>query len=206
MATGQTETRDGRRAGLVAEATAVLAERGVEATRFSDVAERAGVSVGLLQHYFRSRDALIDAAIEAVAVRKFDRLARAQRDIHDPWELIEAAIEEILASDDPIGDARSWLDVCSAAAQRPNLGAAIERVQQRWVTLIEGAVVAGASRGDLHPAMSPRAVARVVNALIDGMELALASEGGTRADAEAACELTKRAAWRLIGGAGDPPG
>jgi AcrR family transcriptional regulator len=205
MATGEIETREARRSQLVEAAAETLVERGVEATRFRDVAEQAGVSIGLLQHYFGSRDALIEAAIESVAARKFARLARAQRDIYDPWELVVAAVDEVLATADPIRDARSWLDVCSAAAQRPAVGAAIERIQERWVTLIEGAVVAGASRGDFHPAMSPRAVARVVNALIDGMELALASEGRSPADAEATCELTKRAAWRLIGGAGDPP-
>jgi len=205
MAAEDVEAADRRRAQLVAEAAAALADRGVEGTRLSDVAARAGVSIGLLQHHFGSRDALIDEAIETVAARKFDGLARAQRGIHDPWELIVAAIDEVLATDDPIADARSWLDVCAAAAHRPSTSAAIERVQQLWVTLIEGAVAAGASRGDFQPTMSPRAVARSVNALVDGMGLALASERGSLVDADAACELTRHAAWRLVGGAGVPP-
>lgn len=206
MAAAGDRTRDERRAELIEEAAGALVERGVEATRFRDVAERAGVSVGLLQHYFGSRDALIEAAIEAVAAKKLARLRDVGAGTDDPWRLIRAAIDEVLATDDPVGDARSWLDVCAAASGRPHVGVAIERVQERWVALIERALVEGATRGEFRLEMEPRQAARAVNALIDGMELALAAEGvRSRDDAEAARELTARAAWLLVGGVGEPP-
>lgn len=52
-----------RRTQLIDTALALFAERGIEATRVSDIAEAAGVAQGLLYHYFRSKDELLAAII-----------------------------------------------------------------------------------------------------------------------------------------------
>lgn len=52
-----------RRTQLIDTALALFAERGIEATRVSDIAEVAGVAQGLLYHYFRSKDELLAAII-----------------------------------------------------------------------------------------------------------------------------------------------
>lgn len=62
----------------------VLAERGLEATTTTDVAEIAGVSVGTLYQYFPNKQALVAAVIEA----------RLDRDL--------AAIDEALARARPL--------------------------------------------------------------------------------------------------------
>src|SRR5256885_9724931 len=57
--------RPGDRPAELAEAALELcAERGIQATRVADVAERAGVTVGTVYRYFRDKDALIDAALK----------------------------------------------------------------------------------------------------------------------------------------------
>lgn len=50
----------GRREAILEAAAVVISERGVDATRMADIAERAGVSLGLVQHYFRHRDRLLE--------------------------------------------------------------------------------------------------------------------------------------------------
>lgn len=50
---------------IVAEARAIVEERGEAALRVSEVAERCGVAVGLLYHYFADREAIIAAVREA---------------------------------------------------------------------------------------------------------------------------------------------
>ena len=52
-----------RRGQLIDAALELFSERGVEATRVSDIAEAAGVAQGLLYHYFRSKDELLAAII-----------------------------------------------------------------------------------------------------------------------------------------------
>lgn len=53
-----------RRIQLIDAALELFSERGIEATRVSDIARAAGVAQGLLYHYFPSKDALVAAIIE----------------------------------------------------------------------------------------------------------------------------------------------
>jgi AcrR family transcriptional regulator len=58
------EQAEWRRSQLIDVALDVFAERGIEATRISDIAERAGVAQGLLYHYFSGKEALFLAIAE----------------------------------------------------------------------------------------------------------------------------------------------
>ena len=58
---------DDRPTELARAALELCAERGVQATRVADVAERAGVTVGTVYRYFIDKDALIDAALQLPA-------------------------------------------------------------------------------------------------------------------------------------------
>lgn len=58
------EQAEQRRAQLVDVALELFAERGFEATRISDIAERAGVAQGLLYHYFKGKPELLAAIAE----------------------------------------------------------------------------------------------------------------------------------------------
>jgi TetR/AcrR family transcriptional regulator, regulator of cefoperazone and chloramphenicol sensitivity len=60
-----------------------FAARGIEATSIRDVAERAGVSAGLVQHHFGTKAGLRDAVDEyviAIAVETFENLVREGED------------------------------------------------------------------------------------------------------------------------------
>jgi AcrR family transcriptional regulator len=53
-----------RRTQLIDTALDVFAEKGVEGATVKDLAEAAGVAQGLLYHYFRSKQDLLNAALE----------------------------------------------------------------------------------------------------------------------------------------------
>ncbi|KSB87543.1 TetR family transcriptional regulator [Caulobacter vibrioides] len=63
------EAPDVRRQALVAAAEAVLARDGVAGTSVRAICAQAGVSAGLLRHYFEGVDDLVAAAYEAVDQR-----------------------------------------------------------------------------------------------------------------------------------------
>jgi len=67
MADSQVERRDGKRERLVAGATEVLHHKGVERTTLADIAAAADVPVGNVYYYFKTKDELVNAAIEAHA-------------------------------------------------------------------------------------------------------------------------------------------
>jgi len=55
---------DVRREEIVAAARGLFAERGVRATTFQDVAERVGVTRGLVYHYAADMGTLVDQVLE----------------------------------------------------------------------------------------------------------------------------------------------
>lgn len=59
-------TADERLEQMVVAATAMFSERGFVNARMSDIADRAGVSQGLLYNYFESKDALLRYVVERI--------------------------------------------------------------------------------------------------------------------------------------------
>src|SRR5579872_801536 len=59
--------RAGKRERLVAAACQILHEQGVERTTLADIALAAGVPVGNVYYYFKTKDQLVEAAINAHA-------------------------------------------------------------------------------------------------------------------------------------------
>jgi len=69
----------GKRERLVAAACLVLHEQGVERTSLADIAQAAGVPVGNVYYYFKTKDQLIEAAIDAHGDRLRTTLAALNR-------------------------------------------------------------------------------------------------------------------------------
>lgn len=61
---GRRAQAEARRAHLIDTALDVFAAKGVEGTTVADLSEAAGVAHGLLYHYFRSKEELLQAALE----------------------------------------------------------------------------------------------------------------------------------------------
>src|SRR5260370_10822052 len=72
---GRTPHGVAARLSLYKAAIALIAERGYEATTLRDVADRAGVSVGLLYRYFPSKPAVILALYDELSVKYASRAA-----------------------------------------------------------------------------------------------------------------------------------
>lgn len=88
--------RDHRRERILSSALEVFAEKGLAATRISDVALRAGMSQGLLYHYFRSKEEIYTELV-CGAFERMNEAARAlERMPLSPREKIEKAIAELL--------------------------------------------------------------------------------------------------------------
>src|SRR2546421_4374437 len=75
-----------RRRELLDAAVRVFARKGVHASRVGDIAEEAGVAHGLLYHYFKSKDQVLEAVF------------------HENWSLLVARIESVEETDEPAAD------------------------------------------------------------------------------------------------------
>ena len=95
----------------------VIIERGVESTRFSDVAEASGVPIGTLQYYFGSRDELILATFRSGTDRLSEGLSKLLNEADGPWASLLVFIDTILVSFTPEGGhlGRLWAEFYRAS-------------------------------------------------------------------------------------------
>lgn len=122
------EPPDGRRQQLIETTIDMLAEAGYVGTTLGRIGAGAGVSAGLVAHYFGDKDTLLDMAfrtlVERVRSRVLERLAVAQ----SPRERVQAVIDANLAPNafEP-RVAAAWLAVWGQVLHAPRL----KRVQPR---------------------------------------------------------------------------
>jgi AcrR family transcriptional regulator len=158
-----------RRRDFVDAAIAVMRRKGLLETTSRDVAAEAGVSTGLLHHYFDSHDDLLAVAFEEVAAEDLVRVREALEGIGDPALRLDLLVDVFA----PAGDDwqyQVWLDVWSAAAYHPALLAASQRRNQEWQELMAGLFRDGIAQGSFH-CSDPEAAAWRLLALLDGMAI-----------------------------------
>jgi AcrR family transcriptional regulator len=104
---------------ILTAAVTCLAEDGYAATTTSRIQERAGVSRGSLLHQFPSRDDLLIAAVQHLAMRRVDQI-----DVPEAAGTIDDAVEQIwLTFHGPLFKAA--LQLWAAAQHNPQLAAAL---------------------------------------------------------------------------------
>ncbi|MFE1770896.1 TetR/AcrR family transcriptional regulator [Streptomyces sp. NPDC059008] len=88
---------DRRRAQIIAAAVAELAEQGYDGLSLTRVAKRAGVSKGLVWHYFAGKDDLMESTARATMTTIRDRIADSL-DLTEPVpDILRAALRRAAA-------------------------------------------------------------------------------------------------------------
>lgn len=86
------------RAALVDSAVALFTEHGYAGTSLDEVAKRARVTKGALYHHFLGKQALFEAAFDAVETRMIDGLQRIINGPQPPWERTLAGLREFITN------------------------------------------------------------------------------------------------------------
>jgi AcrR family transcriptional regulator len=160
----RTQAVEDKRRQLLDAAVRVFARKGFHASRVGDIAEEAGVAHGLLYHYFRSKDQVLEAVF------------------HENWSVLVARIESVEETDEPAADQlrhiaaivlRTWLhlpDVVRVVVQEfgrsPELP---ERIGELTLPIdaIQRVIRRGIERGEFRKEIDPVFAATVVYGSID---------------------------------------
>ena len=153
-----------KRRQLLDAAVRVFARKGFHASRVGDIAEEAGVAHGLLYHYFKSKDQVLEAVF------------------HENWSVLLARIESVEESDEPAADQirhiaaivlRTWLhlpDVVRVVIQEfgrsPELAERIAELA-RPIDVLQQVIARGIERGEFRKEVHPGFAATVVYGSID---------------------------------------
>ena len=178
------EGEEARRVQLVEVTIDSLAEVGYVGTTLAEIARRAGVSPGLVAHYFDDKDGLLEAAFRTLArtlaARMRARLALART----PRGRVQAVIDTNLAPeefDQRTGTA--WLAFWGQVLHVRGLKRVQTAYQRRMLSNL---------RSDLRrliPGEEARSLASMIAAMIDGVWLRAALSEWQEADSESARAL-----------------
>jgi AcrR family transcriptional regulator len=166
-----------RRALILDAAVGVISARGVDNARLADVAEAAGVSLGLVQHYFRTRDRLLAEVFR-----------REQERISAIW------YEAVPAGEDPLlrlaeylrlaspegGDSAAtafdpgwsfWLEFWSKANRDDEIRAEVTDIYNDFGVLFREAIRDGVKSGEFTISGKVEDVADRLISLMDGLAI-----------------------------------
>jgi len=173
---------DARRASLVEACARVLAREGTAGTSVRAIALEAGVSPGLIGHYFDGVDALIAATYAHVEAQVDAALAAAVAAAGpDPRARLEAYVTASFRP--PIADSEllsTWIAFWSLVRARPEIAALHDEQYGQFRVGLERLL---AENGVPAPALRRTAIA--LTALIDGLWLELCLSPQTFAGGEA---------------------
>jgi AcrR family transcriptional regulator len=188
-----------RKRAILDAALRLVAARGAGAVRLRDVAHESGVSVGLLQYYFDSRDQLIREAFDQHARDVVDLVTLAGDVSATPGARLGAVIEAAVLRPDLRHSAALWMEFVTAGLHDDQLRALLAGAYEAWRDLLAEVVRAGTEAGEFRPLLPPETVVACLVALLDGFELAVAIDVADATPA-AIAEKLKDAAGVLLTG------
>lgn len=154
---------DSTRGRILAACEHVIAAGGLSRFRLQDVADEAGVSIGLLSYHFGDRDGLLEAALDHVADNGENHSAQAG-DL-EPRARLRASLWADFGDEPGVREGSiTWNEVRANAVFERARATALTRATDRWqrsmATLISAA----------HPAdPDPGKTALLLTSLVEGL-------------------------------------
>jgi AcrR family transcriptional regulator len=118
-------------------AAAVIAREGLPGTTMRMVAEEAGVSTGMLNHYFSNRQDVLTQTLVYVTERSQERYRRAIGGLPPGRGRLEALLDSVLGDDEEANETwHVWINAYGEAIRLPALRTTIEERLAEWFELL----------------------------------------------------------------------
>jgi AcrR family transcriptional regulator len=165
--------KEQRQAELLETAVAVFAERGYQTTTMDEIAERAGVSKGMLYIYFKNKEALFGAVFRWFGQMTGEMMQEALTGVENADEQIRriaATWADIVTQHR--GLAPLFLDFWAAASahgMRNDYAEDLATMYEEYRTMIAGIVEQGKSKGVFRADADAQATAYMLVGGMDGI-------------------------------------
>lgn len=162
-------------------AWSVVAQRGLERTRYADVARASGAPVSTLQNAFGSLEALLNAAIDQAAGRDAEYLKDLPgEDEATALERLERLIVGSFEEEDAFESWLVWLELWRAAARDTGLASHTEAAYAPWWATAEEIIRHGQRTGEFTDEVDAKDLAIATVAILDGCACALLLRAGNQ--------------------------
>ena len=162
---------EARRREIADAVLRLAATEGLESVSLRHVAAEAGISMGRVQHYFRTKDEMLAFAYEHQARLHEERIVeRLQAAGRPPTvrDIVRAVMVEIIPTDEP--SRASWqagIAFFIRAMSEPRMAAVVAAGGPKLVEFFAEQLEQARSAGALAPGVDPRREAGVLWALVD---------------------------------------
>jgi AcrR family transcriptional regulator len=160
-------TVEERRAEILETTCQVVVERGFAATRVADVANKLGVSTGLIHYHFDSKDQLIAEAFQYAAEADLARLEAEVARAVDPLAKLDL-IFKLYTPEESEPGWMMWIDGWGEALRSPVLKAISQDLDLRWKNVLQEIIELGVDTGRFV-CTDPESTAWRLAALLDGL-------------------------------------
>ena len=170
-----------RRTQLIEMTIDSLAEVGYVESTLTRIGRRAGVSAGLVAHYFADKDGLLEATFRSLVARLGARMRARMQQAHTPRGRVQAIIDANLSAEE--FDRRTgtaWLAFWGQVPHVERLRRVQRVYQRRMLSNLNAALRSLLDESDA------RNLAAMIAAMIDGVWLRAALSNWTEADSESA--------------------
>ncbi|MGV8876784.1 MAG: TetR/AcrR family transcriptional regulator [Rhodoglobus sp.] len=159
-----------RRATILHHTSRAISRMGVDKCSLGAVSTSSTFSVGMIQHHFENRDALVLASIEYrgdEAIEEWRRISAAATDsvscLHD---LLTFTVDGEERFEDSWG---FWVQIYASAHHNPDIQHALRHSLRVWKTLFVNAITDARASGQIASTIDPERVAYFLIAAIDGL-------------------------------------
>jgi AcrR family transcriptional regulator len=168
------KTKD-RHQEILDAAARVITDRGLADTRISDIAERCGVSPGLILYYFESKDRLLLEALTSANDQFYLRMSREMRRMSSAREqlerLVELSVPGLLPEYERLDEWALWIEIWVRALRDPVLAKEREVLDRRWRQSIADIVRHGRTTGEFPDGPDADELGIALGAMIDGLAI-----------------------------------
>lgn len=164
------QIKDERRRALLSAARTVFGRKGFAAAKIADVAAMAGISHGLVYHYFPEKESLFAATIEASAEGWETLVARVREQGGTPWERLVRLCGQMIAGlrEEPEHLLMSVHVYSEDAA--PGAREVLRRFRRQVLDDLEAMIAEGQRAGEVAPGAAAD-LTRALIAIIQGLAI-----------------------------------
>lgn len=185
---------DAKRQQILDTAKQILLDGGPEALVLRDVAERLGITHGNLQYYFRTKQELIVAIFDRETAKYTEGLHEAVTATTTRrgrlGAIIDAGLEEIRKPDTSL-----WRMAISMSDHSPDMAALLRKENDLYQSAVAKELKVIAPE---LSAQRRRQIARIINALLDGLAIQFAGENPNSPETRALESEIKAALVALV--------
>lgn len=158
-----------RRAEVVAATRRVIARDGLDKASMRAIAQELDCTTGVLTHYFRDKEAMLDVVLAEIVAGVDDRRRQLLSGDYGLADVIDYLCDTLPNSEDQIEWWKAWLAFTSASFGAGRRGSThtrfYDQLRRNWESSFRTLAARGEIRADIDPALEGDSLL----ALLDGM-------------------------------------